>query len=151
MLGNKSLIYGAAATNKPHPRLPFCLWPQEKGEMKLWPSFPQGEGEGPSAVGLQNNSRGRVDQLAGDRLSPPPAPPHQCSPSWEVGSNRSTEEGVLSPIDSVHGAHEDSVRTGSGPKRDMSCGIGYGTRASHFPLFLCFSYQETKNYWPISL
>lgn len=89
VLGTKGLIYGAAATNKPCPRLPFCLWPQEKGGMRLRAAFPRGAG--PSAVGLLNNSRGRVDQLAWDR------PSFIATPSREMGSNRNAKERAGDP------------------------------------------------------
>lgn len=142
MLGNEGLIYGAAAANKPPPRLPFCPWPQEKGEMRLWPSFPRGEG--PSAVGLQNNSRGRAGQLAGDG---PPPPPY-CART--LGGGLKWEYRGESPVstDVVHSA-QSRERTASCPsrtalRRGMISGIRYGTQASHVLSPSAFPTQKLK-------
>lgn len=65
-------------------------------------------------------------------FSPPPSPP-----SWEVGSNRSTEESPVSTeaVKSAQSLERTALcprRTASGLGSDMSSGIGYGTHASHF-------------------
>lgn len=149
MLGNEGLIYGAAAANKPPPRLPFCPWPQEKGEMRLWPSFPRGEG--PSAVGLQNNSRGRAGQLAGD--GPPPPPYCARTPG------RGAQMGVQRRKSSLHRCGAQCAEPGKDgivPQQDSLAERHDFWHPLWDPsksrsLSFSFSYPETKNYWPISL
>lgn len=66
------------------PASPSACGLRRKGGMRLRAAFPWGAG--PSAVGLLNNSRGKVDQLAWDR------PSFIVTPSREMGSNRNAKE-----------------------------------------------------------